>query len=544
MTVSDNHTGPLVSVIITCYNQAKFLQEAIESALKQTHTHIEIVIVDDGSTDHTKEVALKYPRIRYVYQENEGLSSARNTGIEKSKGSYLVFLDADDWLFPKAIETNLKYFNKNGSFAFVSGWHEKVDEHNHPIQMDEQTIVKDHHYLNLLKGNYIGMHAAVMYARWVFDDLKFDISLRACEDYDLYFKIARKYQVASHNEKIAAYRIHGNNMSARIPFMLQNVLDVCNRQKPLLKNEDEQKAFAQGLKVWEDYYSEKLYNTLFYGKNANGEWPTRSELAVLLKHKPLGLVRYSRRKVKQTLKDSLKRALPDRLLKGLHSAGIYSQYVPKQGKIQAGDFERTTPFSKDFGYDRGGPIDRYYIEKFLDDNRGAIKGTVLEIGDNEYTLRYGGNRLQKTEILHVDSNNPKATYIGDITDIPQIPSAHFDCVILTQTLHLIYDFKAAINTCHRILKSGGALLLTVPGISHIDQGAWKDYWLWSFTDKSIQRVLSETFVQGNIQIDTYGNVFVASAFLYGMGLPEFPKEFLAKNDPSYQVIIAAKAIKE
>jgi hypothetical protein len=110
-------------------------------------------------------------------------------------------------------------------------------------------------------------------------------------------------------------------------------------------------------------------------------------------------------------------------------------------------------------------------------------------------------------------------------------------------LHLIYDFKSALATCHRILKPGGCLLLTVPGISHIDHGLWKDYWLWSFTDTSIRKVLRESFSEQGIDIRTFGNVYVAAAFLYGMGLPEFKKEFLSHQDPSYQVIISAKAIK-
>src|SRR5690606_24219414 len=181
-------------------------------------------------------------------------------------------------------------------------------------------------------------------------------------------------------------------------------------------------------------------------------------------------------------------------------------------KINLGDLDRTTPFSTQFGYDRGGPIDRYYIDNFLQENASLIKGRVLEIGDNEYTLKFGGSKIEKSDILHIDDSNTKATFIGDLSNAPHLPSDSFDCIILTQTLHLIYDYKEAIETCYRVLKPNGTLLLTVPGISHIAQDEWRKYWLWSFTNASMERIMQEHFSENNVSINTYGNVLVASAF--------------------------------
>jgi SAM-dependent methyltransferase len=132
-----------------------------------------------------------------------------------------------------------------------------------------------------------------------------------------------------------------------------------------------------------------------------------------------------------------------------------------------------------------------------------------------------------------------ATFIGDLSHAPQIPDNTFDCLILTQTLHLIYDFKAALVTCYRILKPGGTLLLTSPGITPIDHGGWKDTWYWSFTDKALFKLGEETFPGCDISVECFGNVFSACAFLYGMGLTEVKKEKLDYNDPHYQVIIGA-----
>lgn len=543
MITFDPHKPPLVSVIITSYNHAHFLPDALNSVLSQTYPHYDMVVVDDGSTDNTEEVVRGFHTANYVYQKNQGLSAARNKGIELAKGDFVVFLDADDYLYPEALEINLNFFRSNPSCAFVSGWHDKVDEWKYPLETEEQQVFECDHYIHLLRGNYIGMHATVMYSKDVFNDLRFDTSLRACEDYDLYLRIARNRSVANHYGKIAAYRIHGNNMSSRIPFMLEHVEKVCNRQRPVLRNEMEKKALNEGLKNWKEYYTEKLFQTLSFNADKTPEWPTSSELELLLKNKPMGFVKYGRRKLKHTIKDELKSRLPDRVLKSLHHAGVFSEYTPKPGNVEPGDFERKTPFSFDFGFDRGGPIDRFYIEQFLGENSHLIRGNVLEIGDNEYTLRYGGDKVLKSDILHIDPNNEKATYVADISDAPGIPSGTFDCIIFTQTLHLIYDFKGALRTCCRILKPGGSLLMTVPGISHVDHGEWREFWLWSFTDTAIKKILTETFTTAESLIRTYGNVYVAAAFLYGMGLSEFKKEFLVHQDPSYQVIISARVIK-
>ena len=111
----------LVSVVIPCYNQAHFLTEAIESVLAQTSRQFEIIVVDDGSTDNTAEVAARYPGIGYLRQDNQGLAAARNTGLRHSQGDYLVFLDADDRLLPAALESGLDYLSAHPACAFVWG---------------------------------------------------------------------------------------------------------------------------------------------------------------------------------------------------------------------------------------------------------------------------------------------------------------------------------------------------------------------------------------------------------------------------------------
>ncbi len=227
----------------------------------------------------------------------------------------------------------------------------------------------------------------------------------------------------------------------------------------------------------------------------------------------------------------------------LHKANLHSGFMPTVGDVDLGDFKRLTPFNDRFGYDRGGPIDRYYIEHFLQKEAASIRGRALEIGDNSYTMQYGRATVTQSDVLHVDASNPEATWIGDLSAAPHIPDNTFDCLVLTQTLHLIYDFKAALRTCFRILRPGGTLLLTVPGITPIDREGWKDTWYWTFTDRVLQLLFAETFPGGSIEISSFGNVHVATAFLYGMGLPELDPASLDYYDPQFQVINAVKAVK-
>jgi SAM-dependent methyltransferase len=208
-----------------------------------------------------------------------------------------------------------------------------------------------------------------------------------------------------------------------------------------------------------------------------------------------------------------------------------------------GDLRRVDPISLDFGYDRGSPIDRVYIEDFLARHSEDVRGQVLEVGGDECTRRFGGARVTVRDILHVDATNPRATIVGDLAEGTGIPSHAFDCIILTQTLHLVFDMRRAVATLHRILKPGGVLLITVPGVSSIDRGEWGGTWYWSLTPPSLERLLAEAFGKAGVSVSVQGNVLAAIAFLHGLGDHELDAKELASRDPCYPVIVAARAVK-
>lgn len=209
------------------------------------------------------------------------------------------------------------------------------------------------------------------------------------------------------------------------------------------------------------------------------------------------------------------------------------------GQMQFGNLRRLEPISRRFGYDRGTPIDRHYIEGFLAAKSGRIQGRVLEIGDNSYTLRFGGSRVTHSDVLHIDAGHSAATFVGDLTNAPHIPDATFDCIIFTQTLQLIFDVQAAIQTLHRILKPSGTLLVTVPGITPIAADRWGEDWFWSFTRQSCERLFGTQFRE--VKVEQYGNVLAAIAFLEGLAQEELRKEELDHTDRQFPMILAVEA---
>lgn len=219
------------------------------------------------------------------------------------------------------------------------------------------------------------------------------------------------------------------------------------------------------------------------------------------------------------------------------------QPAPLPGRVGFGSLRRVTPISRLFGFDRGLPVDRYYIEGFLACHSNDVGGRVLEIEDDAYTRKFGHDRVSRADVLHVSAGNPRATIVADLAKGQDIPSDAFDCIILTQTLQLIYDVRAAVRTLHRILKPGGVLLATFPGISPIDPGEWGETWYWGFTALSAGRLFGEVFPAGEVEVVTYGNVLATVAFMHGLAAEELRREELDAVDPTYQLLIALRAVK-
>ncbi len=200
------------------------------------------------------------------------------------------------------------------------------------------------------------------------------------------------------------------------------------------------------------------------------------------------------------------------------------------------------PLSNVYGLDRGTPIDRYYIENFLSSNKGLIKGSCLELLNNNYTNKFGEGEVSKSDILDIDQKNHQATIYGDLRNLYNMADNQYDCIILTQVFQFIDDVPAAIKECYRILKSGGALLITVPALGRIDCVGGIDGDYWRFTRASLAYLLKQSFPENNLTINSLGNVLASVNFLIGASFEE-SKLNTNFNDDNFPLIITAIAKK-
>lgn len=213
-----------VSVILTSFNGVTrgYLGFAIESVLNQTYKEFELLIIDDGSMDGTKEFCKKYlddSRVQYIYQVNKGLASARNTGIEKSQGKYICFLDDDDVWKEDKLQKQVEFFEKNPDVGMVYTNLELIDEIGKVIGYQKHKANGDI-YKELFFENIVDAPSSCMIKKEVFEKVgNFKEWMKSNEDYELWFRIAKEYKIYSINEPLVEYRVHQNKMSTNYPKM-------------------------------------------------------------------------------------------------------------------------------------------------------------------------------------------------------------------------------------------------------------------------------------------------------------------------------------
>jgi SAM-dependent methyltransferase len=214
----------------------------------------------------------------------------------------------------------------------------------------------------------------------------------------------------------------------------------------------------------------------------------------------------------------------------------------ENNSLNLGDLRRLEPIDPGFGGGRGKPIDRHYIERFLERHAADIRGTVLEVADDQYTRRYGRASVDRSEVLHVDERDGRATLIGDLGTGHGLPNDRFDCFICTQTLQYVFPLQSAMAHIHRLLKPGGVLLLSVPGISQIspyDRDRWGEH--WRFTPQSVQRLLVGVFDADAVDVRGHGNVLAAIGFLHGLACEDLSAQELDYEDDRYPLLVTARA---
>jgi glycosyltransferase involved in cell wall biosynthesis len=278
------NAAPLVSIVIPCFNSARYLAETIESALKQTHPRIEVIVVDDGSSDGTSEIARSYP-VHYIYQANRGISAARNTGFLQSRGKYVVFLDHDDRLLPTGVEAGVKLLEANPECAIAVGEHKYIGPDGTEIGYSHKHAAGRDHYQKLLEHNFIETPCSALHRRSGLESAGvFDESVQGAEDYELYLRTARQSALITHDAPVAEYRLHDSNTSGNAERMFMVSLQVLRMELPYLHGDPEKvRLHRQGVKFVQREFGRRLARELI-GDRRLLSLASRRKLKILWHH--------------------------------------------------------------------------------------------------------------------------------------------------------------------------------------------------------------------------------------------------------------------
>jgi glycosyltransferase involved in cell wall biosynthesis/peptidoglycan/xylan/chitin deacetylase (PgdA/CDA1 family)/SAM-dependent methyltransferase len=210
--------------------------------------------------------------------------------------------------------------------------------------------------------------------------------------------------------------------------------------------------------------------------------------------------------------------------------------------IDWGELRRLEPVSATWGTDRGLPVDRHYIARFLERCREDIRGHVLEVKEDTYSRAYGSG-LDALDIVDIAADNPSANLVADLAEVGSLPPARYDCIVLTQTIHFIYGVREVLQNAFRALKPGGVLLATLPCVSRVDYEAGLEGDFWRFTPASARRLFEEVFGRGSVEVEAHGNVLTCCGFLLGLAAEEFRREELDHNDPYFPLLLCVRAVR-
>ncbi|MGA7670628.1 MAG: glycosyltransferase, partial [Nitrolancea sp.] len=469
---------PLVSVIMIFFNAERFIDEAIASVLSQTYERWELLLVDDGSTDGSTEIACSHaaqrPEQIHVLEHpgraNRGTGPSRNLGIAHTRGDYIAFLDADDVWEPNALASLVALAVRQPAAGLIYGptlkwfgWTGRRKDRRRdeldiapgrgivPNQLVEPPDVLTC-FLN--DSGTVPCMCSLLARRDQVERVGgFDTAFDGVyEDQAFYAKLALVAPVYVTGGCWARYRQHADSMCA------------------VSQKAGQERAARLHFLIWLSRYmtTNRVTDAALWSALERAMQPyfhpLRHVARETARRLPKRTIRLSRRAARKVVPPSMRRRL-----RTLRDGG--NGHVPV-GDVRFGTLRRLTPVSLSFGFDRGLPIDRYYIERFLSRHVDDVRGRLLEIGDATYTRKFGGSRVDQSDVLHVHDGNPHATVVGDLATADHISSDTFDCIILTQTLHLIYELPAAVRTIQRILKPGGVVLATVPGISQISNDEW------------------------------------------------------------------------
>jgi peptidoglycan/xylan/chitin deacetylase (PgdA/CDA1 family)/glycosyltransferase involved in cell wall biosynthesis len=490
-----------VAVVIACRDDGRTLEEAVLSAQAQGERLSELIVVDDGSTDiYTRQVMLRLTRagVRVVRTTPDGVAAARNLGVAETTAPCVMFLDADDVLVAGYLDAATTRLERDPQLAFVSC---AMEEYGGGPAWRPSTDLVD----GLVRAH---VHVSTVIRRTAFDEVGgFEPRLPGLEDAALFAAMAAR----------GARGLVLDDVFLRYRFRPRS------RTASALETSAYQVSMAAILAQNHSAYAARWRELLLVAADHIVEQRSHARLL-------------------QTRLDALRAAASQRR----SEIDLARRRLGAAGRqaVAWGDLARTTPFSDCWGLERGQPVDRVYVEAFLERHAGDIRGHVLEVKDTGYTTRYGADRVTAKSVLDIDATNTAATIIGDLTVPDTLGDEQFDCVVLTQVLNVIADAKAALANAVASLKPGGVLLCTVSALNRVScEPGGQDGDYWRFTEAGLRHLCAELLPPDSFEVGSHGNVASCTAFLYGLASDEVPPEHLAVDDPAFPLIVTLRVVK-
>jgi peptidoglycan/xylan/chitin deacetylase (PgdA/CDA1 family)/SAM-dependent methyltransferase len=518
-----------ISILVPVYDGAAFLDPLVHRVRDQTFSDWELILFDDGSRDGSRDIARRWaqsdPRIRALSHPghaNHHQLATRVAAAEAARCDVVALLDQDDEWDVDYLEKHLARWAavapRNVQLSYGPGlyWYPDAPQRDYvqPMPSGAPGVFDPP---ELLSSFFEGVYAptplpsATLMRRDVLRAAaRFSEAARGsqCEDQYLWWFVAARWRVAIHGEPWVRYRQHEESALARM------------LAAPALARPAERRFLES----------------------------TRAELRLLHPTHPL----LSGGRLERRLGELVDRdeSRSGRLREGLarlaRSAPTFASVADRlrEGGRRLGARSRlaygVAPLSEAFGEDRGKPLTRYYVEQFLAEHAGDVRGRCLEFEGADYTERYGEGEVESSDVLHLDASSPSATIIADLSKPNALPSDRFDCIVCTFVLHEIYGLKEAVRELHRILAPGGTMLVAVP---HVTMCEPRYNELWRFTVQGLTELLGETFGAEATSIRAYGNSLTAAAQLRGLVAEEFSEEELNVHDPRFAVVVCARVTK-
>ncbi len=537
MTVMNEN--PLVSVIIPFLNAEKYFEEAIESVLAQTYTDWELILVDDGSTDVSTQIALDYTsryegKVFYTEHEghvNKGISASRNQGFRSARGNYIAMLDADDAWTRYKLEQQMEIFQTYPYAGMVAGntkyWYSwtgnpddtSLDRYMHDNMNSDapilNTLVSPPRLLILTLNGQIDpvSMSNIMLKRETIE------SAGGFED----------AFTSMHEDQAFLAKVYLGSpvyISASCWDLYRQHRESCHQ---IAEKKGKQESAELFYLEWLENYLEKEGITDQGVRDAlnNRLWNFRNAAMNKLRHTAL-----------QKTKDTVKTLAPKLLPRSVGQA-LISKYSTRRpfGLIDFGELRKVSPVGESWGDKRGTPIDGYYIDRFLNMNSKYISGMVLEAGSDLYAYRYGKEKVIKGTEINIPAESG-----SDVAVLPEdTPQGGCNCIIITRTLEFIYDPSPVIEALYRILAPGGVILAAVPGMRPPLSG--ESDWYRTFAASSARRLFERYFPPGNINVECFGNPLAAVSLLHGLAAEDLKREELDYCDERYEIMIGIRAFK-